>query len=354
MRFGTSFAAAALVSIAFSGVARAQTPTTYYACVSRDGQIRLVDANDRCERREEKISWNRVGPQGPIGPQGPAGAPGAVGPTGPQGLAGNPGPAGPVGPTGPAGATGAQGPQGPAGLNGAPGPTGDPGPQGIQGSMGPPGPAGPAATEFVGTTLPAMAPPQRSVPRGIQTDESSFPMWLLNEQSMPQINFSGNPSDDYYDFANDYYHFKHHRVPGMVQTVTVPDNALVTITTDGAIEHAGWFGADNNTPLPTEVAIFVDGERLPNGGLKRLLVTNPGDVAPWNITATVALAPGTHQIEVCARQLTNQFSNYDDNPIPITVGGEADPNNSSNNYGNTSPFRHLIPELTVTVVKPQQ
>jgi hypothetical protein len=130
-----------------------------------DGRVaRIVAANERCGRRETRVTWNIAGPQGDTGPAGPAGPQGAkgdtgaTGPAGPQGVAGNAGPIGPVGPAGPAGLTGAQGakgdtgatgpagpvgPAGAAGPQGAAGATGAMGPQGPTGPIGPAGPAGP-------------------------------------------------------------------------------------------------------------------------------------------------------------------------------------------------------------------
>jgi hypothetical protein len=96
---------------------------TIYACVSVDhgrddrdhdddgGKIRLVRANEPCDRNEVKISWNVTGPTGATGAQGPIGP---IGPQGPQGAAGANGTNGAPGAVGP---TGPQGTQGPAGQN---------------------------------------------------------------------------------------------------------------------------------------------------------------------------------------------------------------------------------------------
>src|SRR5690348_3406112 len=74
--------------------AEAQTPANsnvIYACVQEDGaengqhSIRVVNPSDPCGRKEKKIYWNVVGPQGPMGPQGPTGTQGPKGPVGPQG-----------------------------------------------------------------------------------------------------------------------------------------------------------------------------------------------------------------------------------------------------------------------------
>lgn len=146
---------------------------TIYACVTKEGDVRLVRATEPCRRHETRIRWSVVGPQGPQGPQGPAGS---QGPAGPQG------PAGAQGATGPQGIVGTQGPKGDgfayrgeydaaqsyatndvvvfggsaylatAPTVGAPGSNaswtllvekGDPGPTGPAGGIGPTGPVGP-------------------------------------------------------------------------------------------------------------------------------------------------------------------------------------------------------------------
>ena len=103
----------------------AQTDGVIYACVLRDGTLRIVPDANHCKRAEALLTWNILGPAGPkgdtgpagpAGPQGPAGADGAVGPAGPAGLAGPHGPQGPQGETGPAGPAGPQGEPG-AGLS---------------------------------------------------------------------------------------------------------------------------------------------------------------------------------------------------------------------------------------------
>jgi hypothetical protein len=293
-----------------------------------------------------------TGPQGLLGPTGPQGLTGAAGP---QGLIGPTGPQGLTGPTGPQGLTGSAGPQGAPGAPGTPGatglqgPAGDPGftgPQGVQGVPGPGGPAGAVDSTTV-TTLPAAVPPplNQFKPRPITTTESSFSMTLLHQD------FYG--SDGFTDCCNPdlVTYYKHSRVPGMVQTVLVPDNSMVTIATDGGVQHGG--RPSDTQALYTDVAIFVDGQRLPNGGVSRLVVTQPRDdnhyaaeVANWHMTASLALAPGQHTVEVCARRL-------DPEEVPVIIGGEND--NADSRWGqNGAPYVQLVPNLSVTVTKPPQ
>jgi collagen triple helix repeat protein len=120
-------------------VAAQASNNTIYACVNKDGDVRIVDLTEQCRHQETRVRWNVVGPPGP------AGAPGPQGPAGPQGPQGVAGPQGPIGPTGATGQTGSVGPQGPKGDTGSQGPqglTGAPGAQGVAGPQGPIGPIG--------------------------------------------------------------------------------------------------------------------------------------------------------------------------------------------------------------------
>src|SRR3954463_5834362 len=91
--------------------ASAQIPSNdvFYACVQVewDGDsgrlVRLVAADERCGRREQRVHWNVQGPKGPAGPQGLPGVPGIPGAPGAPGAAGQPGARVPQGPAGPQG-----------------------------------------------------------------------------------------------------------------------------------------------------------------------------------------------------------------------------------------------------------
>lgn len=68
----------------------------------RSGQLRVISANKRCNRRlERRLKWNQKGPNGPKG---------TTGPRGPQGIQGIQGVKGDKGDTGATGATGPVGP----------------------------------------------------------------------------------------------------------------------------------------------------------------------------------------------------------------------------------------------------
>jgi hypothetical protein len=92
--------------------------TLIHACL-KNGNLRIIAANETCKAGESPLDWNITGPQGVPGPTGPQGIPG------PQGVQGE---IGPIGPTGPQGAQGEIGPIGPAGPQGIQGPQGVPGP----------------------------------------------------------------------------------------------------------------------------------------------------------------------------------------------------------------------------------
>ena len=84
---------ASVLSTLFGGAlatAYAGTTGIIHACV-KNGQIRILAANQHCQSGETSLDWNIMGPQGPKGdrgPQGPQGDPGLKGDPGPQGAPG--------------------------------------------------------------------------------------------------------------------------------------------------------------------------------------------------------------------------------------------------------------------------
>jgi type VI protein secretion system component Hcp len=84
--------AAALVLALSAGaalVARADNPTTFYACLKSNGDLGNVVQSPAsppsCKQNETPISWNQAGPAGPAGPTGPQGpAGGGSGPATPH------------------------------------------------------------------------------------------------------------------------------------------------------------------------------------------------------------------------------------------------------------------------------
>jgi type VI secretion system secreted protein Hcp len=61
---------------------------TIRACVSGNGNIRIVGAGESCGNQGSLLIWNAQGAPGPAGPQGPAGPAGPQGPEGPAGRDG--------------------------------------------------------------------------------------------------------------------------------------------------------------------------------------------------------------------------------------------------------------------------
>ncbi len=445
--------APALASLAFVATAHAQE-ATYYACVDRNGGLRLVSADEECRRREDKISFGQgergprglqglPGPQGPAGATGPAGpkgstgAAGAPGPAGPQGLQGVPGAAGPQGATGSqgpqglAGATGSTGPAGPQGLPGAiglegprgeqglqglqglPGVAGPAGPAGPQGSIGPPGQPGlrgekgeqglqgiqgpmgaqgdPGAQGAQGDPGPAgpegpPGPPGQTGqngepgPQGIQGPQGSqgepgqdgiggvITELIATPSPMPTIPDAGPfhppvllPVSQDHSFARRLFideeftawedmrqyadtSRRHFQVPGMMKTVVVPEPSVVMISTDGGLQHDGAPGV----PITTEIAVFVDGIRLPQAGVRRVVADGVGDVANWNMTVVAELPAGEHQVQVCARIIS---VGNGDGTDAIIIGGESAVNDLRWTHTYSPPYKHLEPSLSVAVVK---
>ena len=221
---------------------------TIHGCYDVGGNVKVVDASAACPKGYTALNWSQAGPKGP------AGAPGPAGPAGPAGATGDTGAAGPAGPKG---ETGDQGPAGPAGAPGAKGDTGDTGPAGPQGDLGPAGPAG--------TTGQASA-------TVVGTDSLSV-----------------DPSTTVT------------QVPGLSQTVTVPANALVLISTHGGVVCA------STSPSAfsfVELVVRVDGAFT--RGMNELITpanttSNAGfSIQNWALEGTVPLAAGQHTITVSA------------------------------------------------------
>ena len=90
-------AAALVVGILFGSAAPAQAQNggALHACVNVDrwgnysGDLHLVGPNQRCARRQVRITVPLMGAGGISGPPGPQGPPGPAGPQGPPGPAGS-------------------------------------------------------------------------------------------------------------------------------------------------------------------------------------------------------------------------------------------------------------------------
>lgn len=89
-------------------------------------------------------------------------------------------------------------------------------------------------------------------------------------------------------------------VPGLTQTIVVPANASVYISTDGGAQHT----QTGTTFSAVDVAVFIDGIQSPAGGTRRLILSNTPAVAQvvgnWSMGFATQLTPGTHTIQVRA------------------------------------------------------
>ena len=61
--------------------------STIFGCYStKSGDLRVVEKNERCGKKETRLSWNKEGATGATGARGPAGPAGPKGATGAQGY----------------------------------------------------------------------------------------------------------------------------------------------------------------------------------------------------------------------------------------------------------------------------
>ena len=83
-------------------------------------------------------------------------------------------------------------------------------------------------------------------------------------------------------------------LPGLTQTITVPANSVVKISSDGGI-----LAAVSGGNAFIDVALQVDGAFPPNGGYQRL--TCPANTfAFWSFAESLVLTPGSHVIRTVA------------------------------------------------------
>ena len=166
------------------------------------------------------------------------------------GGVGTPGPQGPPGPAGPQGATGAQGPVGASGAAGAIGP------QGPAGAAGPQGPAGTtgqfAATVYTTSQLQ------------LTTGMTAYTL-----------------------------------VPGLTQTITVPANAKVYISSDGGFQNANT-GVNHGV---ADFAVFIDG--VASTLQRRVPAANSSSlgqiIAQWSLSSVFNMTAGSHTIQLRAK-----------------------------------------------------
>jgi hypothetical protein len=147
------------------------------------------------------------------------------------------------------GPVGPQGPQGPQGASGAQGP------QGVAGPTGPAGTTGQDVFEVYGT--------------GQLVVSTSTSLYTL--------------------------------IPGLTQTINVPANCKVIVSTDGGVQSTG---ATSTSYSVLDIGIFVDGNVSTSGGQRRIAIANTASLAQliqnWSMERTYTLTAGTHTFEVKA------------------------------------------------------
>ena len=90
-------------------------------------------------------------------------------------------------------------------------------------------------------------------------------------------------------------------VPGLSQTIVVPANAVVYISTDGGILTDS---INANAGSTVDVVITLDGFFLANSGFRRLSTSHElsgGGFTQWSAAQVLSVSPGSHTITVQAR-----------------------------------------------------
>ena len=90
-------------------------------------------------------------------------------------------------------------------------------------------------------------------------------------------------------------------IPGLTQTVFVPEDSVVHVHTDGGVQSTG---STSTSYSVVDIGVFVDGVVSNMGGQRRLSIANTAAlsqlVANWSIDRTYTLSPGNHTFQVRA------------------------------------------------------
>lgn len=146
---------------------------------------------------------------------------------------------------------------------------GAPGPAGSQGAAGPQGVEGPAGTTG----------------QSISTVKGTGSLYLQPGTDPNQ----GTPFE---------------QVPGLSQTVTVPANAKVFVSSQGGV-RVNEVAPSLDDRSVVQVSIIVDGQSFNN-------VVDAQPIEFWSMSGSFSLAAGTHTITVKARQLSGPESRVSD------------------------------------------
>jgi len=131
-------------------------------------------------------------------------------------------------------------------------------------------------------------------------------------------------------------------IPGLTQTINLPLNATVIVSTYGGAQS---LGATATSFSALNIAIGLDGNYLPTGGTQFMLIANTPvgqNIGNWSMTQSFVvdgtlITAGSHTIEVLAQ--------FDDglwqspNAVGANIGSSLDPNSV------------LKSALTITVIK---
>ncbi len=150
-------------------------------------------------------------------------------------------------------------------VNGTPGAQGPAGPAGAQGNPGPTGPAGATGAQGVAGT----------------TGQYANTVYSTGQLALTQTVTS------------------YTLIPGLTQTITVPANAKVFVSTNGGFQNSGT-GTSHAT---ADFAIFIDG--VASSVQRQVVAANTtalGQImTQWTLSGSFSLAAGSHTIQVRAR-----------------------------------------------------
>ena len=117
-------------------------------------------------------------------------------------------------------------------------------------------------------------------------------------------------------------------IPGLTQTITIPANCRVIVSTSGGVQCA----APGVAFAAVDIGIHVDGVVSPQAGQQQIIASNTDAVGNmltyWNMTKTYNLTAGSHTIEVRYR--------------------DSGPGTADGNVSGTNPLIQGV--LTVTII----
>jgi len=113
-------------------------------------------------------------------------------------------------------------------------------------------------------------------------------------------------------------------LPGVTQTITVPENCKLLITANGGMNTTS---TTTTSIAVVDIAIFIDGAYPTNGGYIKIGAHNPSSTAvnntglPWSITTIQNLSAGSHTIDVRAVYSNGSTSSVSGSNTTARQGG---------------------------------